>query len=77
MRYQIYKGSISDHCCFEATVVDTTKPIVFDGKHFQDSDKNGGQYHYEPLCECFDVFAAEKICAALNAFEEYNEKTAI
>ena len=67
MRYQIYKGSQSAHCCFEATVVDTSKPCMIGGEHYRDSDTRGGQYHYEPVCECFEMSDAEMICAALNA----------
>ena len=66
-RYAIYKGSQSGHCCFEATVVDTTKPKIIGGKHYRDSEESGGQYHYEAVCECFDMVDAERICAALNA----------
>lgn len=63
-RYAIYGGSQSMHCCFEATVVDTSKPDIVSGKHYQGSD---GQYHYEPVCECFTMDDAIKVCAALNA----------
>lgn len=64
LRYAIYEGSQSLHCCFEATVVDTTKPEIIGGKHYKGRD---GQYHYEAVCECFDREDAERICAALNA----------
>jgi hypothetical protein len=68
-RYAVYKGSQSAHCCFEATVVDTTKPDIIGGKHYRDSDERGGQYHYEAICECFEMADAERICAALNEAE--------
>lgn len=65
-RYMIYEGSQSKHCCFEATVVDTTKPDIIGGEHYKDSS---GQYHYEIVCECFTMEDAETICAALNSGE--------
>lgn len=62
MRYEVREGSQSAHCCFSATVVDTTKPhILADGKQYQD--------HCDSVCECFEVEDAIKICAALNAAE--------
>jgi hypothetical protein len=66
MRYQIYKGSQSSHCCFDATVVDTTKPDIIGGEHYKGSD---GQYHYDIVCECFSIEDAEKIRDALNSLE--------
>ena len=67
-RYAIYRGSQSAHCCFDATVVDTTKPDIIGGKHYQDSDT--GQFHYESVCECFSEEDAELVCKALNALHE-------
>ena len=64
MRYQIFNGSKSAHCCFYATVVDTTKPEIIGGQHYKGSD---GQLHYETLCECFSMEDAQLICDALNA----------
>lgn len=65
MRYAIYNGSITAHCCFKFTVVDTTKPEIIDGKHYSDE----GGPHYEAVCECFTRESAELVCAALNAKE--------
>lgn len=62
-RYGIYNGSQSAHCCFRYTVVDLTKPDIIGGKHYE--DENGKHYH--PLCECFEIEAAEQIVKALNA----------
>ena len=61
-RYQVIKGSQSCHCCFEATVVDTSKPDMIGETQFV------GQYgpEFEIVCECFDMADAEKICHALN-----------
>lgn len=58
MRYKIVDGSQSGHCCFEATVVDTTKPVMLNGEHYENQ--------YDPVCECLDLADAEMIAAALN-----------
>lgn len=58
-RYKVVEGSQSAHCCFEATVVDTTKPVMIGGEHYE------GQF--DPICECFDRSDADAICAAMNA----------
>ncbi|RQU14209.1 hypothetical protein DF152_17245 [Burkholderia cenocepacia] len=58
VRYKVIDRSQSGHCCFAATVVDTTKPTMIGGKHY-----NG---EYEQICECFDYGDAERIAAALN-----------
>ena len=56
-RYIVVKESLSGHCCFGYTVVDTTYPV----------DKDG-QYDIESgLCECFDEESANIICHALNS----------
>lgn len=57
-RYQVVDGSQSCHCCFVATVVDTTNPVLIGGKHYEN--------HYEPVCECFDIEDARLIAKALN-----------
>lgn len=62
-RFQIYLGSQSLHCCFEATVWDTTKPNIVGGEHWRNED---GQLEYEEICECFNIEDAELICKALN-----------
>lgn len=58
-RYKVVPGSQSRHCCFEATVVDTTKPVMINDEHY-----NG---EFEPVCECFWPEDAEMIANALNA----------
>jgi hypothetical protein len=60
-RWEVRIGSQSSHCCFEATVVDVTKPHIIGGEQYED--------HCEPICECFSVEQAEQIAAALNAYE--------
>lgn len=64
MRYQVYEGSKSAHCCFDATVIDTDKPTIVHGKHYVNSK---GELDYETVCECFDMADAKLICDALNA----------
>jgi hypothetical protein len=61
-RYKVVKGSQSAHCCFEATVVDTSRPVMIGGEHYE------GQY--EPICECFEERDAAVIVGALNAIED-------
>jgi hypothetical protein len=70
MRYQIYNGSQSRHCCFEYTVVDTTKPDMIGGKQYKDPSCAGGQYHYETICECFSHEDAVIVCKALNSVDQ-------
>jgi hypothetical protein len=57
-RYAVVGGSQSSHCCFAATVVDTAKPVMIHGEHY-----NG---QFEAVCECFDDADADMIAAALN-----------
>jgi hypothetical protein len=59
-RYAVYDGSVSAHCCFVATVVDTTKQTYIAAD---------GQPVYDIVCECFSKSDAERVCAALNAIE--------
>lgn len=61
MRYVVVKGSQSYHCCFEYTVVDTTKPIMLNGQQYKD--------RFELLCETFDEEQAKTIADALNLAE--------
>lgn len=54
-RYIIVDGSLSSHCCFQFTIVDTDA-----GK------KPYGDYWERSMCETFQRDEAEQICAALN-----------
>lgn len=63
-RYQVYPDSVSAHCCFEATVVDTLKPQMIGGTHYKDSR---GELQYEGVCECINAEDARLVCKALNA----------
>lgn len=65
-RYKVVDGSQSHHCCFDATVVDTTKPAMMGDEQY--CDDNGPQF--DSICECFDIDEANVICAALNAMVE-------
>lgn len=62
-RYKILPGSISGHCCFTATVVDTTRPVMIGDKHYE----RDGVKHYEAVCECFEEEDAKLIATSLNA----------
>lgn len=59
-RYKLVDKSQSAHCCFEATIVDTTKPYMIFGEQYLD--------RYEEVCESFSKDHAQLICDALNAF---------
>ena len=61
-RFRVVDGSQSAHCCFAATVVDTTQPVMVGGEHYE------GQF--VAVCECFQEGKAKKIAEALNAAEE-------
>ncbi len=60
-RYKVVPGSQSNHCCFEATVVDTTRPEMIGAVQYKDQ--------FETVCECFYVAQANMICEALNEKE--------
>lgn len=60
-RFKVVTGSTSRHCCFEATVVDTSKQ-----KYVGIDD----DVVYESVCECFDVYSANDIANALNAVNQ-------
>jgi dTDP-4-dehydrorhamnose reductase len=49
--YKIIKGSVSCHCCFSYTIIDTNKK---------------GDVHDQIICECFEKELAELICSVLN-----------
>ena len=60
-RFIVVEGSQSAHCCFDATVVDTSRPVMVGGEHYL------GQY--EVVCECFEGIDADMIADALNQME--------
>lgn len=51
-RFWSLNYSVSAHCCFDATVIDLTKPII------------GG---FESICETFELGDARRIAEAMNA----------
>lgn len=64
-QYKVIAGSQSAHCCFCATVVDTTKPVMIHGEHYNNE--------YESVCECFEIEHAQFIADALNQRAELLE----
>lgn len=69
-RYIIMESSKSAHCCFEATVMDSTKPEMIHGKHYEGVEGK----HYETICECFNIKEAQLVCDALNLKEKTNDR---
>jgi hypothetical protein len=51
-RYKVVPGSVSTHCCFEASVIDTERRDEYGVEH--------------PMCECFHPADAIIIAEALN-----------
>jgi hypothetical protein len=58
-RYKVVEESLSAHCCFSYTVVDTANPNagLEDSKH-----------KHATICECFEEEDAILVCSALNAY---------
>ena len=66
-RYKVVEGSHSAHCCFQWTVVDTSRPeMTGDGEQYV--GRNGPEY--EAVCECVTWEDADNICTALNYCED-------
>lgn len=63
-RYRVAPYSQSSHCCFDATVLDTTKPYFISDEHYCGTN---GYLHYDTVCESFTVSEAVMIAEALNA----------
>lgn len=57
-RYFAVNGSGSNHCCFDGTVYDRDDEV---------RGADGNFISFGIVCECFDMEAAERIAAALNA----------
>lgn len=68
MRYEVVKESQSGHCCFEATVVDTTKPCGVSVR-FVDGE-TVEMPKFTQVCETFCPHMAEKIAEAMNLHDE-------
>jgi len=56
--YQVVPESLSCHCCFKYTVVDTTRAWM--------DDRPAEEGNYYQLCECFFKEDADHIVRALN-----------
>lgn len=67
MRYKVIDESVSAHCCFAATVVDTDTPDPV--WHARNSKKT--------VCECFSIADAEQVARALNAEEAAVDQDAV
>lgn len=59
-RYTLVPKSVSAHCCFEATVLDTAGAP--------------GPLHYKEVCETFSIEDAELIKKALNFYHKNKPK---
>ena len=57
IRYWVVEESVSGHCCFSASVVDLSHPMLNNGRFLG---------YFFCICECFDQTDAELIAAALN-----------
>lgn len=62
-RYKVVNESVSCHCCFSHSVVDTEKPTMLSDNVQYEKD---GVLQYEQICECFNEKDAKRICNALN-----------
>lgn len=56
-RFQVIGESTSGHCCFESTVIDTSKRADY---------SNEKDVWYEHVCECFEHEDALRIAKLLN-----------
>jgi len=59
--YKVVEGSHSGHCCFEASVLDMSKPKY----HCDDVNMERDPIDYECVCECFSIEDANLICEIL------------
>ncbi len=65
MRYKVINESVSAHCCFEATVVDTQTPCTTYAERMR------------TVCECFTHADALRVARALNAEEAAVDQDAV
>lgn len=62
-RYSVVEGSVSGHCCFKFSVIDTMRPTMNgDGKQMV----LDGIAQFEGACECYEREDAYGIASALN-----------
>lgn len=57
MRYKIYEGSVSGHCCFEYTILDLEEYVMY---------SHSKRKWFENVCELFTKEHAELVCCQLN-----------
>lgn len=60
-RYKVIEESLSGHCCFDFTIIDSSRKEVMNDGSITDDDFR--------MCECFERAEADLICNALNAME--------
>jgi hypothetical protein len=65
-RYKIVNGSVSGHCCFDYSIIDTRPDQLEKENQIKDIELWGGVMR----CECFYYHDAECICEAMNMYEE-------
>jgi hypothetical protein len=69
-RYRIIHQSVSSHCCFEASVVDSQRSdFGTQEEPYQSYVKLYG-FDFAQVCESFSLADAALICHALNAAED-------
>lgn len=61
-RYFVILGSVTGHCCFEASVLDRTQPLEIPQRPENE--------RFFVVAECHNPEDAYKICAAMNRAEE-------
>ena len=66
-RYILIEKSVTSHCCFKYTIIDTKEGFKSFGVEF-DCDWN------RIMCETFDKIEAIEICVALNKYLENDNK---
>ncbi len=63
-RYIVVPGSVSAHCCFDASVLDTAITHDYADANDEPRDK------HPQICECFNMDEAHHVALALNALED-------
>lgn len=67
-RYKVIEGSVSYHCCFDATVVDTYQASCSSAYR---TERYG--FDFVQVCECFELEDAQRICDALNGAQKLHD----
>lgn len=61
-RYAVVPCSVSGHCCFSSSIVDTTNIMTYSPEISKD-------VHYDNVAEFFDDEMADRVCTLLNEQE--------